>query len=98
MDTVMDTIVKDMDAEVTTEKPLSASQIAAFNRDGFVIIPGFFSPEEIEPLRQACLDDPSICGKVRAVADSDGFAQEIIGWTEYSNTYLGKVAFIAKMI
>jgi hypothetical protein len=81
-----------------TEKPLSMDDMAAFHRDGFVIVRGFFSPEEIEPLRVACLADPSIGGRIRAVADSDGYAQEIIGWTEYSDTYLGKVAFLARMI
>jgi ectoine hydroxylase len=81
-----------------TERPLTADHIAAFHRDGYVIIPGFFSREEIEPLRLACLADPTIGGKIRAVADSDGLAQEVIGWTEYSDTYLGKVAFLARMI
>src|ERR1700737_4950924 len=82
----------------TTEHPLSAEEMAAFYRDGFVIVRGFFTREEIEPLRAACLADPSIGGKLRAIADSDGHAQEVIGWTEYSNTYLGSVAFLARMI
>jgi hypothetical protein len=81
-----------------TEQPLTADHIADFHRDGYVIIRGFFSREEIEPLRLACLADPTIGGKIRAVADSDGLAQEVIGWTEYSDTYLGKVAFLARMI
>src|SRR5271168_1558995 len=88
----------DTPAAPATEKPLTADQIAAFYCDGYVIVPGFFSKEEIEPLRLACLADPSIGGKIRAVADSDGFAQEVIGWTECSDTYLGKVAFLARMI
>jgi len=46
---------------------LTDGQKEAFQRDGFVIVRNFFSPEEIEPLRQACLADPSIGGKVRAV-------------------------------
>jgi hypothetical protein len=97
MDTILKSVVHETD-EVKTEMPLTAEEIATFNRDGFVIVRGFFSPEEIEPLRLACLEDSTICGKLRAVADSDGFAQEIIGWTEYSDTYLGKVAFLARMI
>jgi len=65
-----------------TEHPLTADQMAAFYRDGYVIVRGFFTAEEIEPLRSACLADPSIGGKLRAVADSDGHAQEVIGWTD----------------
>ena len=92
------TVTSDIGAKGKTEHPLSAEQIAAFHRDGYVIVPGFFSAEEIEPLRSACLADPSIGGKLRAIADSDGHAQEVIGWTEYSDTYLGKVAFLDRML
>lgn len=92
------TVTSQAISKPVTERPLTAEQIAAFYRDGYVIVPGFFSQDEIEPLRSACLADPSIGGKLRAVADSDGHAQEIVGWTEYSDTYLGKVAFLARMI
>ena len=92
------TATNETGARGKTERPLSAEQIAAFHRDGYVIVPGFFTAEEIEPLRSACLADPSIGGKLRAIADSDGHAQEVIGWTEYSDTYLGKVAFLDRML
>ena len=32
---------------------LTADQIEAYRRDGFVALPGFFSAAEIEPLRRA---------------------------------------------
>ena len=92
------TATNETGAKGNTERPLSAEQLAAFHRDGYVIVPGFFTAEEIEPLRSACLADPSIGGKLRAIADSDGHAQEVIGWTEYSDTYLGKVAFLDRML
>ena len=92
------TATNETGARGKTERPLSAEQIAAFHRDGYVIVAGFFTAEEIEPLRSACLADPSIGGKLRAIADSDGHAQEVIGWTEYSDTYLGKVAFLDRML
>jgi ectoine hydroxylase-related dioxygenase (phytanoyl-CoA dioxygenase family) len=87
-----------MSSSVKTEQPLSMDALAAFHRDGFVIVRGFFSQAEIEPLRTACLADPSIGGKLRAVADSDGHPQEVLLWTEASDTYLGQVAFLARMI
>ncbi|MFA5120956.1 phytanoyl-CoA dioxygenase family protein [Zavarzinia sp.] len=83
---------------ITTEFPLSPAQIADFKRDGFVIVPGFFSKEEIAPLHEACKADPTIGGRLRAVADSLGNPQEIIGWEDYAETYLGKVPFMARMI
>ncbi|MDE8654600.1 phytanoyl-CoA dioxygenase family protein [Novosphingobium album (ex Liu et al. 2023)] len=83
---------------VKTEFPLSPSQIESFYGDGYVIVPGFFSQEEIEPLRLACEVNPTVDGKVPAVADSTGNAQEVIGWEDQSETYLGKAPFMARMI
>lgn len=81
-----------------TTKPLSAGDVAAFARDGILILKGFFSPEEIAPLQEACLRDPTVGGRLRAVADSDGNAQEIIGWSENSDDYLGMVPRLARLV
>ena len=87
-----------IDGNVDTEFPLSQSQIDDFYRDGYVIVPGFFSKKEILPLHDACKADPTIGGRLRAVADSFGNAQEIIGWEDYADTYIGKVPFMARMV
>ncbi|MBB2201832.1 phytanoyl-CoA dioxygenase family protein [Gluconacetobacter tumulisoli] len=87
-----------IDGTVRTLHPLTDAQVDAFHRDGFVIVPGFLDQEELSPLAEACAADPSIGGRLRAVADSDGHAQEVVAWTEYSNTYLGKVPFLARMV
>jgi hypothetical protein len=81
-----------------SERPLTADEIAAFNRDGYVILRGFLSPEEVEPLREKLLGDPTVGGRVGGVMDSDGNAQEIVGWTKPSDTWIGKVAFTARFI
>ena len=73
-------------------------QVAVFERDGFVVLPGFFSGEEIAPLREACHADPSIGGRLRAVADSSGNAQEIIEWTTFSDDFLGMLPRLARLI
>jgi hypothetical protein len=41
--------------DVRTERPLTPREVASFERDGFVVVPGFFSPEEIAPLAEACV-------------------------------------------
>ncbi|MFZ2870978.1 phytanoyl-CoA dioxygenase family protein [Zavarzinia sp.] len=81
-----------------TSKPLGPHEVALFERDGFVIVPGFFSPEEIAPLHDACVADPSLGGRLRAVADSDGNAQEVIGWTDHSDDYVGMVPRMARLV
>ena len=77
---------------------LTPRDIALYERDGFVVLPGFFSAEEIAPLREACLADPTIGGRIRAVADSSGNAQQVIGWSAYSDDYLGVIVRIARLI
>jgi ectoine hydroxylase len=77
---------------------LEPRQTALFERDGFVVIPGFFSGAEIAPLREACIADPTIGGRLRAVADSSGKAQDIIEWTTFSDDYLGMLPRLARLI
>jgi ectoine hydroxylase len=77
---------------------LDSKHLALFQRDGFVVVPRFFSEPEISPLREACRIDPSIGGRLRAVADSTGNAQEVIEWTTFSDDYLGVVPRLARLI
>lgn len=88
----------DEDRAVTTTRPLKPRDIALFERDGFVLLPGFFDALEIAPLREGCLADPSIGGRLRAVADSAGNAQEVIVWTAFSDDYLGMLPRLARLV
>jgi ectoine hydroxylase len=87
-----------MSAETSGTFKLDPRQVALFERDGFVVLPGFFRDPEISPLREACRADPSIGGRLRAVADSSGNAQEVIEWTTLSDDYLGVVPRLARLI
>ena len=77
---------------------LTADQIEAYRRDGFVALPGFFAAEEIEPLRRACLADPEIEGALWALADSQGNPQEVVTWTELGSDYLSVLPRLARMV
>src|SRR3546814_9403167 len=63
-------------ADPATIRPLTADEVAAYHRDGFVFLPGFFSAAEIEPLRQSCLADPLVGGNLVALADAAGQRSE----------------------
>lgn len=82
----------------STDHPLTPRDIAVYERDGFVVLPGFFSDAEIAPLRDACRADPSIGGRLRALADSSGNPQETINWTRFSEDYLGMIPRIARLV
>lgn len=75
--------------KICTTRPLKKEEISRYHEDGFVIVPGFFSEEEIAPLREACEQDPDICNKQVAFADgSDNFSY-MVHWTELDNTLIG---------
>src|SRR5262245_6999143 len=79
-------------------RPLSADEIAGYQRDRFVVLRGFFSPEEIEPLRASCLADPLIGGNLVAIADAQGNAQEVVSWTEMSDDLVGIIPRMARVV
>ena len=59
-------------ADPATIRPLTADEVAAYHRDGFVFLPGFFGAAEIEPLRQSCLADPLVGGNLVAALEVPG--------------------------
>jgi ectoine hydroxylase len=88
-----------MNAETGREaSKLDSPQVVQFARDGFVVLPGFFLDAELKPLREACHADPSIGGRLRAVADSSGNAQDVVEWTTFSDDYLGVIPRLARLI
>ncbi len=50
-------------------RKLTATQIEAYHRDGFLYIPGFFDPEELAPCLDALENDPSVGGHILTVHD-----------------------------
>ena len=77
---------------------LSAAQLAEYERDGFVRLPGFLAPDEIEPLASACRADPEVEGALLAVADSDGNPQEVTTWTHLSDDLVGVMPRLARIV
>ena len=79
-------------------RSLSQAEIARYHGDGYVRLPGFFSADEIEPLRRACLDDPSLGGALMALADSAGNAQEVVPYTELSDDLVGVIPRLERVV
>jgi len=77
---------------------LTKDQIAQYRRDGFVVLLGFFAKDEIEPLRRACHEDPTIGGALMAYADSNGQPQEIVAYTDLSDDLIGILPRMARLI
>ena len=79
-------------------RKLSRAEIAQYHKDGYVCLPGFFAAQEIEPLRRACRDDPSLGGALMALADSAGNAQEVVPYTELSDDLVGVIPRLERVV
>jgi hypothetical protein len=51
---------------------LGADALARYREDGLIVVPGFFAPEEVAPLRAALHADPVVGGGVFASMDTSG--------------------------
>ncbi|NEO56282.1 MAG: phytanoyl-CoA dioxygenase family protein [Okeania sp. SIO3B5] len=83
---------------VKTTRPLTPEQIAEYHENGFVIIRGFFEPQEIEPVRIACENDPGIRGQETEFADAQGNISRIAHWTELGDSLLGVIPRLARVV
>ena len=79
-------------------KRLTADQVAAFESDGLLLMPGLFSAAEIELLARLAVDDPRITGEVVEVIDSTGQGAELFGWSGVTDDLLGAYVRIARLV
>lgn len=83
---------------ICTTRPLSKEQITQYHNEGFVIIPGFFDPEEVKPIKQACEADPELGGAWTKWSDSNGYLNQIVAWTDLGDSLLGVIPRTARMV
>lgn len=79
-------------------RTLGPEQLAAYHRDGFVLLPGFFAAEEIAPLQRFLAADPDVDGALCAIADQAGNAQEVVAYTELGSDYLSVAVRLERMV
>jgi hypothetical protein len=77
---------------------LDNTQLEAYERDGFVQIPGFFDSKELEPLLDAYRQDPSIRGSLYGMLDHEGAPHPICIWTELGDDIIGLVPRMERMV
>jgi Phytanoyl-CoA dioxygenase (PhyH) len=71
---------------------------AAFDRDGYVLKPGFFDTEEVDLLRRAIGADPAIANNVIRLNDSTGASTELALWNHPGDDLFGMVARSARIV
>ncbi|MCP5085080.1 MAG: phytanoyl-CoA dioxygenase family protein [Alphaproteobacteria bacterium] len=77
---------------------LSPDQRAAFERDGYILIRGFFDPEETTLLQRAMEEDPAIRGHFYDRGDAEGMTTKMAVWNHPGDSVYGYAARSHKMV
>ena len=81
-----------------TPQRLAAEQVAAFERDGFLLLPALFEAEEVALVQDLLRQDPSVADHSVGILDSSGEPAEIFGWSGASQDVLGAFVRIARLV
>ncbi|RXJ69052.1 phytanoyl-CoA dioxygenase family protein [Veronia nyctiphanis] len=73
-------------------KPLTDEQIAAFHRDGFLIIEKLLSEEEVALVKEACLKDEVLMQSAMEMKDSQGRKTDLSLWNHPGDDIYGMIA------
>lgn len=77
---------------------MTPDQMAAYERDGFVIVRGFFDTEETGLLRRAMEEDPAVRDHVIDRRDQEGKSTRIALWNRAGDSIYGLAARCARMV
>ena len=77
---------------------LSPDQIAAYHRDGYVIVKGLFDAEEIELLRRASKDDKALDDHSFGKDDGSGAKVRLALWNHPGDGIYGRFARCHKLV
>lgn len=83
---------------MTTFSPFTRQHLADFERDGYVIIKGFFSPEEADLIYQTSTEDKVINDKSFDFNDSSGLRTKLALWYTPQDDIYGLYSRSARMV
>jgi ectoine hydroxylase-related dioxygenase (phytanoyl-CoA dioxygenase family) len=77
---------------------LTSEQQAAYHRDGFLTVKGFFGRDEVSYLNRAMEEDPAIRDHLLIRPDQEGFGTKIALWNRAGDSVYGLAARVARMV
>lgn len=77
---------------------LSPEQRAAYDRDGYVLIKGFFDADEAGLLKQAMEEDPAVRDNLYNRNDAEGATTKMVTWNHPGDSVYGMAARSEKMV
>ena len=73
--------------------------IARYHRDGYLVVPAFFSQSELAPILQAIDEDPGIGGRLATIHDGSETTQhDYLGWVRHGDDWLGTATRLARIV
>ncbi len=84
--------------KIKTTHPLTKEQLEEYNENGYVIVKGFFSPEEMQPIADAVLKDPEIRDGQVNFRDANGHISRMIHWTKLGDSLLSVIPRMARIV
>jgi ectoine hydroxylase-related dioxygenase (phytanoyl-CoA dioxygenase family) len=77
---------------------LNKSELAAYSRDGYLVIKGLFDHIEVESLNQIVRADPVVLGSVYGRKDAAGGTAELVLWHDLREDMFSDVARSARVV
>ncbi len=77
---------------------LTPAQRASFDRDGYILVRGFFDPEEAALLKRAMEADPAIRDNLYNRNDAKGATTKMVTWNHPGNSVYGMAVRSEKMV
>jgi hypothetical protein len=81
-----------------SHQPLSAEQVRAYERDGYIIVPKLFSSEEIDLLGRTAREDRAMDHAAMGRADGEGGTVRLSIWNQPGDGIYGMVARSRRMV
>jgi len=83
---------------MTSAKPLTDAQYAAFHRDGYLFLEQFLDADETRLLQEACRADSVLQTHAMAVKDASGRRTNLSLWNHPGNDIYGMIARSERMV
>lgn len=83
---------------MSSARPLTAAQVAAFHRDGYLFIEHFLDGEETRLLQEACRADSVLQAHAMQVKDAAGRQTNLSLWNHPGNDIYGMIARSQRMV
>jgi ectoine hydroxylase len=80
------------------KEPLTAEQLAAYRRDGYVLAKGYFHPDEIEMLKRAAKEDRALDEHAFSRGDGEGGRVRLSLWNHPGDSIYGMFARCERVV